>query len=387
VARGAAPRGRTRPVRSRPRGGGDHIDLKAVRAELPVLERVAYLNAGTFGPLPRRSAEAGAAEQERNVVEGRAGWPYFERIQGLRESVRQALARVVGAADPSSIALTTSTTEACNAVVGGLRLGADDEVVTTDVEHPGLLGALRAWGVTVRIARVRDRPAREALAAIDAELSPRTRLVALSHVAWTTGAVLPIRELSAHGIPVLVDGAQGAGAIPVDVAALGCDFYTVSGQKWLLGPDATGCLYVRPERVGELAMTFPSYLSWQDPRALEPWPNARRFESAWVPPGSLAGLLASLSLAEDAGEERFTHARRIAELCRELVGRHAEVVTEEGQGTLVAWRPDEDAAEVAKRLVADGIVVRDLPGEGWVRASCGFWTSEEEIERLAEAIV
>jgi L-cysteine/cystine lyase len=351
-----------------------------------VLARVAYLNAGTFGPLPRRSAEAMAAEQERNVEDGRAGWPYFEGMLALREAVREALARLIRAREPLSVALTTSTTEGCNAVFGGLRLGPGDEVVTTDVEHPGLLGGLRAWGVTVRLARVRDRPAGEALAAIDDEISPRTRLVALSHVAWTTGAVLPIRQLSGRGIPVLVDGAQGVGAIPVDVAALGCDFYTVSGQKWLLGPDATGGLYVRPDRVGELAMTSPSYISWEDPVALEPWPDARRFESAWIPPGSLAGLLASLAIADDVGDERFAHARAIADLCRKLVGRRAEVVTEPGQATLVSWKPAGDAAEVARRLVAEGIVVRDLPAEGWVRASCGFWTSEEEVERLASAL-
>jgi L-cysteine/cystine lyase len=351
-----------------------------------VLAHVAYLNAGTFGPLPRRSADAMAAEQKRHVEEGRAGWPFFERMQGLREAVREALARLLGAPEPSSVALTTSTTEGCNAVVGGLRLAGGDEVVTTDVEHPGLLGALRAWDVAVRVARVRDRPAREALGAIEAEISSRTRLLALSHVAWTTGAVLPIRELSGRGIPVLVDGAQGAGAIPVDVADLGCDFYTVSGQKWLLGPDATGGLYVRPERVGELAMTFASYISWQDPYELVPWPDARRFDAAWIPLGSLAGLRASLSLADEAGDERFGHARAIAELCRTLVGRRAEVVTEREQATLVAWKPEGDAAAVAKRLVEAGIVVRDLPAEGWVRASCGFWTSEEEIERLAGAL-
>ena len=293
---------------------------------------------------------------------------------------------MVRAPDPFSVALTTSTTEGCNAVVGGLRLGVGDEVVTTDVEHPGLLGALRAWGVTVRVARVRDRPAREALEAIEAEISPQARLLALSHVAWTTGAVLPVREVSGRGIPVLVDGAQGAGAIPVDVDALGCDFYTVSGQKWLLGPDATGALYVRPERVAELEMTFASYVSWEDPYELVPWPDARRFDAAWIPLGSLAGLLASLSVADEAGEERFAHARRIAELCRELVGRRAEVVTEDGQATLVSWKPDGDAAEVAKRLATQRVIVRDLPGEGWVRASCGFWTSEGEIERLASAL-
>ena len=327
-----------------------------------------------------------AAEQARSVHEGRAGRPYFERILGLREAVRERLARVIGAREPSSLALTTSTTEGCNAVVGGLRLGPGDEVVTTDVEHPGLLGALRAWGMTVRFAHVRDRPAREALAAIEDEVSPETRLLALSHVAWSTGAVLPIRELSGGGIPVLVDGAQGAGAIPVDVGALGCDFYTVSGQKWLLGPDATGGLYIRPDRIGELAMTFPSYISWEDPRSLEPWADARRFDSAWIPPGSLAGLLASLELADEAGDGRFEHARVIAERCRELVGRRTEVVTEPGQATLVSWNPRDDAAEVVERLAAEAIVVRDLPAEGWVRASCGFWTSEEEIERLAATL-
>jgi L-cysteine/cystine lyase len=347
---------------------------------------VAYLNTGTFGPLPRRSAQAVSAETERNVAEGRAGRPFFDRMVGLREGLREALARVVGASDPTSMALTTSTTDGCNTVVGGLRLRATDEVVTTDVEHPGLLGALRAWRVSVRIARIRDRPAAEALAAIDQEISPRTRLLALSHVAWTTGAVLPIRELCARGIPVLVDGAQAVGAIPVDVEGLGCDFYTISGQKWLLGPDATGALYVRPDRVGDLAMTLPSYLSWQDPYALEPWPDARRFDSGWIPPGSLAGLLASLAFADEVGPERFAHARAIAELCRTRVAERADLVTEAEQATLVSWRPEGDAAELARRLADAGVVVRDLPAEGWLRASCGFWTSEEEIERLVDAL-
>ena len=73
-------------------------------------------------------------------------------------------------------------------------------------------------------------------------------------------------ELAGRGAPLLVDGAQAAGAIPVDVEELGCDFYTVSAQKWLLGPDVTGALYVRPERVEELRMTFPSYGSWDGGR-------------------------------------------------------------------------------------------------------------------------
>jgi L-cysteine/cystine lyase len=316
---------------------------------------------------------------------GRSGLPYWEELKELRSRLRRELALLLGT-DESCVALTTSTTEGCNTVVAGLRLAAGDEVVTTDVEHPGLLGALRAWKLDVRVARVGEAPASEALSVLQAAVTPRTRLIALSHVAWTTGAVLPIRELAGAGVPLLVDGAQGAGTIPVDVEELGCDFYTVSGQKWLLGPDATGCLYVRRDRIRELEVSFPSYLSWEDPRALEPWPDARRFECVWIPPPSVDGLLTSLTFATEVGEQRFERARAAAERCRERVAERAEIVTEPGQATLVSFKPREPADQVVKRLEGRGVVVRDLPGLGWVRASCGFWTSGDDIDRLVDGL-
>ncbi len=323
--------------------------------------------------------------QERVLVEGRSSLGLWEESKELRSDLRQALANVIGA-DAASLALTTSTTEGCDLVLSGLQLGPDDEVVTTDQEHPGLLGALQVSPAQVRVARLQDRPASEALAAIEAELSDRTRLVALSHVAWTTGAVLPVAELAGREFRLLVDGAQSAGAIPVDVRSLGCDFFTVSGQKWLLGPDTTGALYVRPDRVEELALTAPSYLSWEDTVALVPWPDARRFESVWIGPGPLAGLLASIRFAEELGEERFTRAREITEACRELCGEKAEMITEPRQATLVSFRPRGDAAEIVSALAQAGVVVRDLPGLGWIRASCGFWTSPDDLERLAAGL-
>ncbi|HEY7196613.1 MAG TPA: aminotransferase class V-fold PLP-dependent enzyme [Gaiellaceae bacterium] len=358
------------------------MNLDAIRAEIPVLERKAYLNTGTFGPLPRRSGEEVERWQRRSVEEGRAGHAFFEAAQELRAALRSRIGGLIGAPE-GSVALLGSTTEGCDVVAGGLGLGPGDEAVTTDVEHPGLFGALRVSGATVRVAEVRDRPAGEALDAIRAEITGRTRLVALSHVAWTTGAVLPIDELASDGVPVLVDGAQSAGAIPVDVSELGCDFYTVSGQKWLLGPDATGALYVRPDWTERLELTAPSFLSWEDFAEWTPWPDARRFESSWIPPGSLAGLLASLDFAESAGHERFARARSMADMCRERLAERVEIVTEPGQGTLVSFRPEGDAGEVVERLAENDVIVRALPGVNWVRASCGFWTSEDEVERLA----
>jgi L-cysteine/cystine lyase len=350
-----------------------------------VLERLAYLNTGTFGPLPQRTVDLVVRWQERMLVEGRSSLALWEESKEIRSDLRKALASTIGA-DSASLALTTSTTEGCDIVLSGLQLGPEDEVVTTDLEHPGLLGALHVSPARVRIARLQDRPVSEALAEIEAELSDRTRLVALSHVAWTTGAVLPVAELSGRNFRLLVDGAQSVGAIPVDVRSLGCDFYTVSGQKWLLGPDTTGALYVRPDRVEELALTAPSYLSWEDTVALIPWPDARRFESVWIGPGPLAGLLASMHFAEEVGDDRFARAREAAEACRELCGATAEMITESGQATIVSFRPRGDAAELVAGLAERGVVVRDLPGLGWVRASCGFWTSPDDLERLAAGL-
>ncbi len=350
-----------------------------------MLERIAYLNTGTFGPLPRRTADTLAAWHRRMLEDGRSGHALFTEWLGLRGELRDAISRLIGAAS-DCVALTTSTTEACDIVVAGLRLVPGDEVVTTDVEHPGLLGALRAWELDVRVARVRDRPAADALAAFEEVITPKTRLIAVSHVAWTTGAVVPVRELARSGPPVLVDGAQSAGAIEIDVEALGCHFYTVSGQKWLLGPEATGALYVRRDRIDDLKMTFPSYASWKDVATLEPWPDARRYESVFIPAGSTAGLLESIAFAEELGPERFERARAAAERCRELLEERVEVVTEPGQATLVSFKPNDAADTVVKRLDEQGVVVRDMPGLGWVRASCGFWTSDDDLERLVAGL-
>lgn len=360
------------------------MDLLAVRRGLPVLERYAYLNAGTFGPVPTASVEVMQEVERRELEEGRSSHAYFERVMAERDELRARLAALVGAAG-DCVALTSSTTEGCNIVLGGLGVGPEDEVVTTDSEHPGLFGGLVASGATIRSAAIRERPAGEALAALEAELGPRTKLIAVSHVSWLTGAVLPIRELSGRGVPVLVDGAQAAGTIPVDVAELGCDFYTVSAQKWLLGPAATGCLYVRGDRFDDVRVTAPSYLAWQHPEYVL-MEDARRYESTFIPAAAVSGLLAALAFAEEAGEERFSCARDIAARCRELLAeRGAEVVTEPGQATLVSFRAADPPALV-EQLAADGVIVRDLPGTGLVRASCGFWTSEDDLERLVRVL-
>jgi len=363
------------------------VELAAIRAELGVLEQVAYLNAGTFGPLPRRTLEAMVAADRRDHEQGRTGAWYPSEILELREQVRAALAAAVSA-PPGSIALVRSTTEGCAIVCAGLGLERADEVVTTDVEHFGLLGPLAASGARVRVAPLRGRDPGEALAAIRAQLSPATRLIAISHVAWTTGQVLPVAELAELGVPLLVDGAQSVGAIPVVLAGTGCAFYAFSGQKWLLGPGATGGLYVAPEWVERLQVRSPSYYSQQGYDATGAFvarDGASRFDSGWLSRATLDGLLASLGFLDGLGEERFGRALALAERCRELLAGRVEVVTAAGQATLVTWSSDDAAAE-SRHLAERGVVVRNLPNLPWVRASVGFWTSEDELQALAAAL-
>jgi len=359
------------------------VTFEEARAQFPVFERYAYLNAGTNGPLPRATTEAIADFNRRDVERGRGGKAYFEEIVALRERAREALARVLEVA-PENVALVSSTTNACNVVLAGLGLTSEDEIVTTDVEHFGLLGPLLASPATVRVARLRDAPAEEASRIVSEQVTSRTKLIAVSHVSWVTGNSLrPIELPRSAGIPILVDGAQSAGVIRSGADEF--DFYTVSGQKWLCGPDSTGALYVRdPESLRVALPTYMSQAAYDLEEGFTPKPGAPRFDSIWYAPGVLAGLLAALEAAPDWRYERIAE---IAAQCRaRLVDAGYEVVTAPEQGGLVTFTTGGDAADAAARLYEAGVVVRDVPNTSWLRASCGWWTSEDDVERLLAAL-
>ncbi len=348
------------------------------RSLFPVLERFAYLNAGSLGPLTRSTLDAMEARSRYDQEQGRGGHVWFESVLSLRARVRERIAGLIGGT-AEQLALTSSTTDSCNIAVAGLALGSGDEVVTTDSEHPGLLLPLHVSGAHVRVAEVAGRPTAEALERIVSCVGPRTRLLALSHVLWTTGQVMPVHELKREtGLPLLVDGAQSVGAIPVDVGEL--DYYTVSSQKWLCGPEPLGALYVRDAE--SLRIAFPTYFaqtSIERDGSFISKDGAARFDSGWLAPPMLAGLEAALDTAPDW---RYERAAEVTAYCREVLEAEYDLIGEPGQGTLVSWVPRADPAESVRELYEQGVIVRDLPGTGWLRASCGWWTNENDIDRL-----
>jgi selenocysteine lyase/cysteine desulfurase len=353
------------------------VDAARLRSQFPACGRAAYLNAGSIGPLPRAAVAATRTELERAQDEGR--WiPYFERSAELRVELRRSYAALIGAL-PEDVAVTTSTTEGVARVLTGLDLRRGDEVVTSDEEHPGVYGPLAAAralrGVSIRVAP---------LAEVAQAVGPRTRLAACSHVSWLGGAVAP-SELADLDVPVLLDGAQGAGAVPVDVGALGCAFYAASGQKWLCGPGGTGMLYVAPEWRERLAATALGYANLADPgHALEspPHPDARRHDTFACSAETMAAAGAAYGvLASEGWEELHGRARELAtRLAEDLRDRGREVLPR-GETTLVAWRSADPGAEL-ERLTRAGVMAREIAAFGVLRASVGAWNDEADLERL-----
>jgi selenocysteine lyase/cysteine desulfurase len=358
------------------------VDAPALREQFPVAGRLAYLNAGTDGPLPTAAVLAADAEVRREAEEGRSA-RHFERRGELNRFLRTTYSSVLGCS-AEDIALTTCTSDGLSLVVSGMRFSRGDEILTSDEEHPGLLGALAAErelrGVTIRTAPWSELPA---------AVGPRTRLIAVSHVSWMTGRPVAAAELAATGVPVVLDGAQGVGAVPTDVGALGCAAYAGAGQKWLCGPDGTGMLYVAPSLRERLAVTRRGYGNLADPSAgldARPHDDARAFDAYALSAESAACALAALGVLEEAGWAAVhERASSLASLLAERLSSRGREVIGGSAGTLVSFTSPDAPAE-RERLAARGVVLRDIPGRPWLRASVGAWNDESDLDRLLDAL-
>ena len=357
--------------------------MDELRAEFPVFERLAYLNAGSNGPVPLRAVEAATAALREQADSGRAGAGFFDAVTVTGDALRGRVAALLGCG-ADELALMGSTTDGVNAALVALDLREGDEVLTSDEEHPDLLAPL-AVARQRRGLRVRVAP----FAGLADAVSEDTKLIACSHVSWLNGQVVDSPALAATGARLLLDGAQGLGAMPVDVKELGCDFYAATGQKWLCGPNGLGYLYVRGELLPELLPAWPGYMSLSEPGRpldLELRPEARRFDMAAPAPHQYAWALAALDVLEAPGIDRV-HAESAerAERLAVALADAGRAIAPRGRTTLVSWE-DPDPPAAAERLLDQDIAVRHLPGTPYVRASVGGWTSEAEIERLLAAL-
>ena len=239
--------------------GDDEAYWKTVRDQFPIRRDYIFLNAANLAPSPYVVSET-VADLTREI-DREMSQVNRAKFSALRDAARAGLAQHLGA-DPEEIAITRNTTEGNNTVVNGLTLGAGDEVVIWDQNHPtnSISWDVRAERYKFAVKKVKT-PATPGQASdlatpFLAAFTPRTRVLAITHLSSSSGVALPVKELCAaarqRGIATLVDGAQSFGSMNVNLHEMGCDFYTGSAHKWFMGPRETGVLYVRKERVATL---------------------------------------------------------------------------------------------------------------------------------------
>ena len=375
--------------------------LDGLREQMPALQATGYFNAGTFGPMPRVGIEAAQALLVSDLELGRIAPGGYERAGERNRAVTEIAASIFGA-DAREFALTHSAGEGLNIALMGIDWSAGDEVITTAEEHPGLLNPLallsRRYGVVNRVVPVSDDVS-QFLDSIEAKITASSRVIALSHVLWSTGTVLPLREVCElarqHELMVIVDAAQSAGQVPLNLHELGVDAYAMAGQKWLCGPEGTGLLYVRHDRFADISPTYARYGQADMSGFFLPPPTAHRYESGEFTGPVIAAQAATLTWLRDEVDMDWAYARvaEMGALFRNLLTGipGVSIVTPEHA---MAGMVNFNVGDMHPRLVADALYDRGYtiryveyaPCVISARASVSWWNSEAEVRGLADAI-
>ena len=370
--------------------------LAAVREALPAARAFAYFNTGTAGPLPAPAAEAARRQAETELTQGRIGAKAHEPVVAMLAEVRERMAQLINA-DPDELALTHHTTEGVNIAVMGLDWQPGDEVLTSNIEHVSVELPLKLLaeqrGVVVRTVDV-GTGAGGGAAAFAAAIGPRTRMIVVSHVSYATGARLDIGGIAAAahaaGALLVVDAAQSAGAIPVDVRALGVDAYAMPGQKWLCGPEDTGSLFVARSAWERIRPTFVGYASvaWGgEERKLHA--SARRYEvgSRYAP--AIAAQAAALRwLQTEVGMDWVYErvATMTARAAAALAAAGANIITPANRAGLLSFNVDGvDPVRLSSGLAERGVLIRSVAHPLCARVSVHFFSDDTDVNSLVMA--
>ena len=382
------------------------MDVQKLRDEIPVLANLTYLNTGWSGPPPRRVAQALKDRIDLELNEGPTTLPVQESGREVLAQARQAAARLFNA-DPEEVMVTRNTTEGLNIVLSGLDWQEGDEIITCNLEHGSVLVTSlvtgKRHGVKVRVVDLDPHDSRETiLGKFEAAFTSRTRLLFVSHVEFSTGLRMPAAELArlAHdrGAQIMLDGAQTGGHIHLDMAAEEFDFYSIPGQKWVLGYEGVGALYIRrglieliyPAHSGGRAVVHPvDYDNVQLAAA-----DMEKFHGGSSSVPLQAAFLEAVQFVEEVGVREIEERNRqlAARLKRQLsdlpaVQVYSPMEPELSSGlvsfALSGWEPP---AAVERLWNDHRIVVRQVAYPPGIRASFHFFNTEDEVDQLAQAV-
>jgi selenocysteine lyase/cysteine desulfurase len=349
-----------------------------VAREFSALGGVTYLDHALRGPVPRRAVEAAARALELCA----RGAVARDELALLVEQARENVARVLGAS-PDEIAFVQNATAATATIAQGIRWNRRDRIVTNAGEYASNVlpwKALEDRGLRVEVLPFRDDGRLDLLDVQQAVAGARVLTVAA--VSIKTGERRDLARLGAlaraAGAYFVVDAAQAAGVLALDVRALGVDFLVASSRKFLLGPPEVGILYVRRERLDDLAVVAGGAGSRLDlfaPATDSRWrPDARRFEGGAIAAPLLAGLAASTGLLLELGMQEV---ERRALASAAVLAPHSS--REAAGSPIVRVSPHRPVTE--RDLLAEGIVAR-VERSGAVRMSPHFWSGTRDLERV-----
>ncbi|MCB4411685.1 aminotransferase class V-fold PLP-dependent enzyme [Synechococcus sp. MU1611] len=390
------------------------MDTNELRSLCPALQNKTYFNYGGQGPLPSPSLEAITASWLRIQELGPFTadvWPF---IASEVNSTRRLLAQCCGV-PAHRLALTENVTSGCVLPLWGLPFAEDDRLLISDCEHPGVVSACvelaRRQNLAIDLLKVKHLRGDQAhcdaavIEAIAHALTPRTRLVVLSHLLWNTGQVMPIaavaEQLNQHPQQpfLLVDAAQSFGQIPVEEAAAAADIYAFTGHKWACGPEGLGGVALSERVVAEAAPTVIGWRSLRDESKADLngsdlfHHDSRRFEVATSCVPLMAGLRCSLELLERQGsaDQRWDSIRKLSgNLWQALQGlNHVTPLLETAPASgLVSFQINGDVspAEHVKQLGGQGLWIRDLADPSCLRACTHISTTTDDINTLVAAI-
>ena len=381
------------------------IDVEALRAQIPACQHGIYMNTGWSGPSPTPVIEAIKAQLELDAELGPASPGALTAQREITMSTRADVAALLGASI-EEISLLENTTEGINVVLNGLRWQPGDEVITFAIEHSSVLVPTvflqrqRVVPRVIQIAPTEDQPS--ILHKLEVALNPRTRLVALSYIQYGSGLRMPVSGICerahAGGARVLTDAAQAVGQVMVDLSQVQVDYFAMPGQKWLLGPDGTGALFVRRDLIEELqpgkVAGAAGHYDVTTGILEERTDTMRKFELTTSSPALRAGLRAAIRFIRDVGmpeiETRNGHlAAQAKTMLGDLPGVTVLSPLDPAVSTgLVTFQiggvANSDA--VAALWERWRLAARSVAELGAVRLSLHFFNTESEVEQLVDAV-
>jgi L-cysteine/cystine lyase len=385
------------------------MDLQSIRQQIPVCQQMTYVNTGMSGPSPTPVVEAIKKRLDHELFEGAASPDVRAEGLEIRAQAKQAVARLLNAS-PDEICLTKNTTEGLNHVMNGISWRDGDEIVTCSLEHSSVLALSHFQGlrhrVVVKVLTLEsNEPKDSILEKIEAALTERTRMVFLSHIEYSSGLRMPVKEIQRmikgrgdRGIMLLLDGAQTAGHIALDMKDLDCEFYAIPGQKWLLGPEGVGALYIRQDMISQVAPTHVAgraTVTNHDPYSIDPVTESMdKFLLTSTSAALQAGMLEAINFVQAAGLNEIE--KRVSDLAASLKHGLAEIrgvtvlspLERESSSGLVSFSVDglEPAEAVSRLWERNRIVCRQVAFPSCVRVSMHFFNNEEEVNQIVDGV-